>query len=156
MRITLRRGSALLLAMILLLQSVFTIPVEVRGDAVGEEFLIKAAHVTDIEKNLTKSMKAGEEYFLALDMIMPLQEGEDKRNLTLALPDFFALESLADLEEALQIAYINGKLTLSLSGDKSFEGTLFIPFRMIGEDQNATVGLQPLEEGICSHYNRCR
>ena len=38
MRMTLRRGSALLLAMILLLQSVFTIPVEVHGDAVGEEF----------------------------------------------------------------------------------------------------------------------
>ncbi|WP_312711208.1 SpaA isopeptide-forming pilin-related protein [Proteiniclasticum ruminis] len=147
MRITLRRGSALLLAMILLLQSVLTIPVEVRGDAVGEEFMIKAAHVTDIEKNLTKSMKAGGEYLLALDMTMTLQEGEEKRNLTLDLPDFFALENLADLEEALQIAYINGKLTLSLSGDKSFEGTLFIPFRMMGEDQNATVGLQPLEEG---------
>lgn len=147
MRMTLRRGSALLLAMILLLQSVFTIPVEVHGDAVGEEFLMKAAHVTDSEKNLTKSMKAGGEYLLALDMTMTLQEGEEKRNLILALPDFFAPENLTDLEETLQIAFENGKLSLSLSGDESFDGTLYIPFKMTGEDKEGSTVLHETDEG---------
>lgn len=148
MKMTLRRGSALLLAMILLLQSVFTIPMEVHGEAVGEkEFLIRAAHVTDLEKNLTKSMKAGVEYLLALDMKMTLQEGEEKSNLTLALPDFFAPENLTDLEEALQITFENGTLHLSLTGDNSFEGILYIPFKVTGEDKEGSIALDHTDEG---------
>ncbi|WP_313125533.1 collagen binding domain-containing protein [Proteiniclasticum ruminis] len=148
MKMTLRRGSALLLAMILLLQSVFTIPMEVHGEAVGEkEFLIRAAHVTDLEKNLTKSMKAGVEYLLALDMKMTLQEGEEKSNLTLALPVFFAPENLTDLEEALQITFENGTLHLSLTGDNSFEGILYIPFKVTGEDKEGSIALDLTDEG---------
>lgn len=140
MRMMMRKGSALLMVMILVLQSVFTIPVGAEGRTPSSgSFGLGSAELVDVDGKLVTAVEQSERYQIRLFLSGLLQEVPGESSLTLVLPDFFALalpEGETQGEELYRITPSEsggGVVDIALNKEIPLNSTISVPVQYNGE-----------------------